>query len=253
VIPLVSVILPVYEPNPAWLRAAVESALSQDGVSLEVILVDDGSRRQPAEPIVADLGVRLFTTPRNEGIAAARNRAAELAEGAWLAFLDQDDLWDAGKLGIQLAAAVGNDLEVLYSNAREIDADGRITCHRMDWPAPVTGLLDLCSVNRVPQLTAVVRREAYWAVGGQNEENRLCTCDYEMWLALAATGRPFWYDGRVLGSYRRHAGQDTKDDFRGRCGTYYALWQTFRKYPAAFGPAETAALQSRLANLAAIK
>jgi glycosyltransferase involved in cell wall biosynthesis len=103
--PQVSVVVPAYD-HPEFLGEAVRSVLAQEGVELELIVVDDGS---PSDLAPAFAG--LERDPRlqvvrqeNRGAAAARNHGVELARGEWVAFLDHDDVWMPGKLGKQLAA-----------------------------------------------------------------------------------------------------------------------------------------------------
>ena len=98
--PLVSVIIPVYHGG-RHLRAALESVFAQTYRAFEVVVVDDGS--------VDDSGIIAQSFPEvryihqtNQGVAAARNHGIEAAQGEFLAFLDQDDLWKPEKLEIQV-------------------------------------------------------------------------------------------------------------------------------------------------------
>lgn len=103
----VSVIIPVYNAE-RYLRAAIESVLTQTVLPLEIIVVDDGST--DASGAVARRfvpNVRVVTQP-NEGPAAARNCGVSLARGDYLAFLDADDLWVDNKLQRQLHALTTN-------------------------------------------------------------------------------------------------------------------------------------------------
>lgn len=95
--PLVSVIIPVYN-GAHFLAEAVRSVLEQNYPALEIIVVDDGSS-DPIDAAVAALprDVRFFKQA-NAGAAAARNRGIKDASGDFIAFLDVDDLWPAGKL-----------------------------------------------------------------------------------------------------------------------------------------------------------
>ena len=90
---------------PAWRAAgfiatAVHSALAQDGVSLEVIVVDDASPDTTAEvdEAIGDPRVRLLRRERNGGAAAARNVGFAEARGRWIAVLDADDALLPGRL-----------------------------------------------------------------------------------------------------------------------------------------------------------
>ncbi|UUL82386.1 glycosyltransferase family 2 protein [Sphingomonas qomolangmaensis] len=79
-----------------YLAPAVASALAQTGVSVEVLIVDDGSTDGSvavAEGLArADARVRLFRTKTNSGPAGARNIALAEMRGSWFAVLDADDL-----------------------------------------------------------------------------------------------------------------------------------------------------------------
>ncbi|MBV8991348.1 MAG: glycosyltransferase family 2 protein, partial [Solirubrobacterales bacterium] len=78
-----------------FLSHTLASALAQESVSLEVVVVDDGSDDQTPErlPAVGDPRVRVFRHERGLGVARARNKGIEEARGAWIAFLDDDDTW----------------------------------------------------------------------------------------------------------------------------------------------------------------
>lgn len=97
VLPLVTVVVPVFN-GAGFLRQAVESILAQDYPALEVIVVDDGSTDDIAAAVAAlPIDVR-FIRQANAGPAAARNRGIRDASGAFIAFLDVDDLWPEGNL-----------------------------------------------------------------------------------------------------------------------------------------------------------
>lgn len=94
--PEVSVILPVFNPPPE-LEAAVMSVLGQEAVSLELLIIDDGSTVEWPKPWNDDSRVRVFRK-KNGGVASARNVGLSEARGSFVAFLDQDDSWTAGSL-----------------------------------------------------------------------------------------------------------------------------------------------------------
>ncbi len=109
--PLVSIIIPCFNAE-RWLAETLESALAQTWPAKEIILVDDGS----ADGSLAVArrfecrGVRVVAQP-NQGAAAARNHGLRLAGGAYLQFLDADDLLAPDKLErqVRLLAARGDD------------------------------------------------------------------------------------------------------------------------------------------------
>lgn len=104
--PLVSILIPCYNAAP-YLRATLESALLQaDAATLEIIVVDDGSRDDSVAiaRTFESRGVRVFTQ-ENSGAATARNVALTASRGDFIQFLDADDLLAPGKIAAQLARA----------------------------------------------------------------------------------------------------------------------------------------------------
>ena len=89
VLPLISVLIPVYNPSPAWLRAAIESMRSQLYPHWELCIADDASpsdevRRILKEYSESDERIKVVFRPENGHISAASNSA--------LALMDHEDL-----------------------------------------------------------------------------------------------------------------------------------------------------------------
>ena len=101
----VSVIIPTHD-RCERLRLALRSALAQRGVDVEVIVVDDGSSDGTRAFVegLKDPRVRLVHNEVAMGESGARNRGISEAGRAWVAFLDDDDLWAPDKLASQLDA-----------------------------------------------------------------------------------------------------------------------------------------------------
>jgi glycosyltransferase involved in cell wall biosynthesis len=101
--PLVSILIPCYNAAP-WLAATLDSAFAQTWPHKEIILVDDGSRDDSL--VIArryeERGLKIIARP-NSGAAVARNIALAASTGAWLQFLDADDLLAPDKIAQQLA------------------------------------------------------------------------------------------------------------------------------------------------------
>jgi len=113
--PQVSFAVACYNAQP-FLRDAIESALNQRDVDVEVLVVDDGSADTSLEEAkrlaATDPRVRVFQTPQNGGPAAARNIALEEMRGQWFAILDSDDLIDPERSArlLDMAEREGADL-----------------------------------------------------------------------------------------------------------------------------------------------
>jgi glycosyltransferase involved in cell wall biosynthesis len=92
----VSVIIPAFNAE-RFLAEAIDSALSQTLPPEEIIVVNDGSGDGTAG-VAARYGSRInYLAQPNQGIGAARNAAIARASGAYLAFLDADDIWTPHK------------------------------------------------------------------------------------------------------------------------------------------------------------
>lgn len=100
-IPLVSAVVPCFNTRDCVV-ASVRSALAQENVAVEVVVVDDGSTDGTPEAVqhafAGDPRVRLIRQPRNRGPAVARNAGFAAARGEWTALLDSDDLWRENRL-----------------------------------------------------------------------------------------------------------------------------------------------------------
>ena len=125
--PLISVIIPVFN-GARFLPSAMRSVLAQNYPSLDIIVIDDGSKDDVAAAVRSlPVDVRLFRQD-NAGPAAARNRGIREATGELLAFLDVDDEWPAGNLlhmSNVLAANPNLDVVIGHGQLMRANADGR--------------------------------------------------------------------------------------------------------------------------------
>jgi len=100
---LVSILIPAYNAQE-FVADAIRSAIAQTWEPKEIIVVDDGSKDQTltiAKQFEA-ASVRV-TTQKNSGAAAARNKAFSLSHGAYIQWLDADDLLSPDKIARQMA------------------------------------------------------------------------------------------------------------------------------------------------------
>jgi len=114
----VTTVIPCFN-GASLVERAIDSALAQAAVDVDVIVVDDGS----ADGSAARVGRRLAQEPRlrliclgsNNGAAHARNVGLAHATGRYLAFLDHDDWWAPGKLRRQIAALEEHGAGLCYT------------------------------------------------------------------------------------------------------------------------------------------
>ncbi len=180
----ISVIVPAYNAKDTIL-GALRSALAQTRPPAEIIVVDDGSHDGTADLIEQELPEVRVLRQANAGPSAARNTAAEAAQGDWLAFLDADDLWLPQKLEVQLAA-LQNAAEVgmcssdwvrQESKAPPIPDLDALPQHRITFD-------DIVRLNRFQTSTVLVRKDLWRAVGGFRTAID-GTEDWDFWMRVS--------------------------------------------------------------------
>ena len=97
--PRVSIIIAAYNVEP-YITQAIQSALQQTELDLEIIVVDDASVDQTVEVVqsIQDPRLRILVNPHNLGASASRNRGIKAAQGDWIALLDADDWYAPERL-----------------------------------------------------------------------------------------------------------------------------------------------------------
>lgn len=210
--PRISVIMPVYNPRPEHLRAALDSVLAQTWTDWELRVADDASTREDTRPLLAsyarrDARVRPIFRPENGHICAASNSALALATGRWCALLDQDDLLSPDALAAVAAAANAHpEARVIFSDEDQVvETDGkREYVHPLFKPGFDPDLLLSCNcVNHL----GVYRTDTLRALNGF-QPGREGSQDYDLVLRVLARhgAEAFVHIPRVLYHWRRHEG-----------------------------------------------
>ena len=245
----VSAIMPVFN-GEVFLGEAIESVLAQSHGNVELVVVNDGSTDGSAG-ILAGYGsrIRVFHE-ENLGPAVARNRAIAAAQGEWIAFLDQDDVWERNRLERQLAALRPGD-DGVHSECRIIDAAGRTIRARFSHGEneEYTTLARTITLNPIYVPTVLVRRRAVLEVNGLDPANRFGTDDYQLSLRLLATGHRYHYLPDVLASYRVHGRNRSANHTSMMRGDIYAIGQTYAEYPQGFRRADLTAFHAKMHEL----
>ena len=164
--PDISVIIPVYNGG-RFIADAVNSALSQTGVSFEVLVVDDCSEDETPDIVNKlmknDDRLIYIRTLSNEGAAGARNTGVGAASGKWAAFLDAEDKWHTDKLFRQIDLinqyeSGGKYPPLCYTGAYVMNDDGSFAGRVIKAPSRVSSH-ELLMGNVIVSSTAMVRRE----------------------------------------------------------------------------------------------
>jgi GT2 family glycosyltransferase len=202
-IPSFSVIIPTYEMADMVVDA-VSSALNQTVPPHEVIVCDDGSTDDTQE-VLRPFGDRIkVIRKQNGGLASAKNAAARVATGDFVAVLDADDIYLRGRMeALGKLAAARPDLDVLNTDVY-LERDGVFLSRLTDELAfPVedqrAAVLERCFMHSC----AAIRRERLWDVDGFDESVDFAD-DWDCWVRLILSGSRAGLVDEPLALYRIH-------------------------------------------------
>jgi GT2 family glycosyltransferase len=200
--PLISVIMPVFRPDPQHLRDAVRSVRAQRYGRWELCVCDDGSGQSELtcwleELSAAEPRVRWTALAANRGIAAATNTALRLARGEYVAFLDQDDLLAPDALAEVARALAREPADLLYTDEDRLDEHGyRVEpLFKPDWSPDLL-------LSRMYLGHLCVYRRAFLERIGPCRPEFDGTQDYELALRAAAQAARIAHVPRVLYHWR---------------------------------------------------
>jgi glycosyltransferase involved in cell wall biosynthesis len=185
--PLISVVIPTF--NRAKLVArAIESVLHQTFHDYEIIVVDDAGTDSTEESLKKKFGKQIIyiKQERNRGLPAARNAGIKVAQGAYLAFLDDDDEWLPEKLALQMQRIQGNTcLGLIYCGYSQVDENGNFI--KLVIPAKEPRIAEkLLYWNCItcPPSGVLVKKEVLHTAGYFDEKLSACE-DWDMWIRCA--------------------------------------------------------------------
>ena len=125
--PLVSIVTPNYNCEK-YISETINSVLNQTYKNWEMIIVDDCSSDNSIkiieDYIKKDSRIKLIKMKKNSGAALCRNKAIEVSNGKYLAYLDSDDLWLEKKLEKQISYMEKENVDFTYSEYSHIDENG---------------------------------------------------------------------------------------------------------------------------------
>jgi O-antigen biosynthesis protein len=189
--PLISVVMPVFNPRPEHLDAAIASVRAQLYSNWELCIADDASTNAGVHRVLQrhareEPRIRVVYRSVNGHISAASNSALELARGEWVALLDHDDVVREHALSMLAQAIVERPgAQLVYSDEDKLDARGRRYDHyfKPDWN-PDLFLSHNFLAHLVAWRTERVRAAGGFRVGFEGAQ------DYDLALRLSAELTP---------------------------------------------------------------
>jgi len=204
--PIVSVIIPSKDclsTLPRAIESVWQQDISKNKSKIEIVIVDDGSTDKSWEWICQlcrkhnnIIALKLDS----EGSSTARNHAARLASGTYIAFLDADKFWYQNKLQQQIAFMEDNpQVGISFTNCELINEKSEVTHDRFtcsdyfkqqalqqtqDAFVIPQGAATIFSENIIATSTVLVRRDLYLALDGFDHNINLVS-DWDLWLKFA--------------------------------------------------------------------
>lgn len=205
--PRISIVVPVFDPPEAMLRAMLESVRAQIYPEWELCVADDASTAPHVRAVLEEFAgkdprIKPSFAQANAGVSSASNRALGLATGEWVALLDHDDVLEDHALFRVAEAIVADDPDVVYSDEVLVTPDGegvvRIA-HR-----PAFSPEHLRSHPYIVHLVAF-RASLLREIGGWDESLAISQ-DYDLVLRATERARRIVHIPEILYRWRIHRG-----------------------------------------------
>ncbi|GLI09879.1 hypothetical protein YDYSG_59120 [Paenibacillus tyrfis] len=136
--PLISIVMPVFNVDPRWLKLAIDSVQRQIYEKWELCIVDDCSTNPLTKEYLTNLNntnIKIKFLNENQGISGASNEAVKLTDGQYIVLLDNDDEFMPDTL-FEIVKAINHyDPDIIYSDEDKIDMSGnrRFPFFKPDW------------------------------------------------------------------------------------------------------------------------
>jgi GT2 family glycosyltransferase len=221
--PTVSVVVPCYN-YARYLRDAVDSVLSQEGVDVDVLIVDDyssdGSAEVASSLAAGDERVRVVVHRQNVGHIATYNEGLSSVTGEFVVLLSADDMLSPGALA-RATSLMEARPNVAFVYGYPIDFEGPVPVARQrvrSWTTWSGGewIARRCrrATNCVRSPEVVMRASVQRAIGGYRADLPH-SGDLEMWLRAAGAGEVGRVNGAAQAYYRTHPASMSRTSYSG--------------------------------------
>lgn len=190
----VSVILSTFNGS-AFLKKAIESVLIQSHKNLELIIVDDGSTDETLEIIKSfsekDTRVKYISNEKNIGVQKSRNEGLNLAQGEFVAIIDDDDEWiDVYKIEKQINFLISHTGHILVGTGVIVVDQNGLEKYRYTLPeSDIDIRKKLLFKNCFAHSTILFNKDVAIKIGGYDESSQTKNVeDYDFILRLALHG-----------------------------------------------------------------
>lgn len=197
---LVSIIMPAYNCGN-YIGVTIDSVLAQTYKNWEIIIIDDCStdntKKIVKDYMLKDPRVKYYKLNQNSGAAIARNKAIDLAEGKYMAFLDSDDVWFPEKLTKQITFMKKYGYNFTCTSYTKIDESGNYLNRtiKAQGKRDYDGVLKTCPGNSTVIYSA--KNLGKFKIPNIKKRN-----DYVMWLQVIKKEKYLYGLEEPLSSHR---------------------------------------------------
>lgn len=231
--PQISVIMSVYnQKKPEQLDAAIQSVLQQTYTDFEFIIYNDGSDAEVSahlqKYIKVDKRIRLIEDEVNRGLAYSLNACIDVAEGKYLARMDDDDICDPDRFMVQYDYMERHpEIAYIGCNAKLMDEKGVWGIRQMpEYPDEKSFLRYSPFIHP----TVMIRREVLENENGYNASKETLRCeDYELFMRLWKRGYKGHNIQLDLLSYREERASYKKRKFCYRMDEMRLRYRNFKE------------------------
>jgi teichuronic acid biosynthesis glycosyltransferase TuaG len=222
---LVSIIMPVYN-SEKFIEYSIKSVLSQSYKNWELIIVDDCSTDKTSYIVEhfkqKEKRIRYCKLESNSGAAMARNKAIDVAQGRFIAFLDSDDIWTEHKLLKQIEHMKLNSYNFTCTSRERIDEFGNTLnkIRKVKKRAAYNEVLLSCPIGN-----STVIYDAY-ALGKFRIPDIRKRNDYVLWLQILKKEKYIYGIDEVL-AYTRKSNKSLSSD---KFSLVKHHWKIYRDY-----------------------
>lgn len=203
--PLISVIVPVFNPPEPFLRAAIDSVIAQIYPNWELCLADDASTAPHVQAVLKEYAAqdgRIKATFRAEQghIAQCSNSALELTAGEFVALLDHDDLLTPDALyAVVLLLNQHPEADFIYSDEDKIDEQGHFShpAFKPDW-VPDSFLCRMYTCHLAVYRRAILNQIDGFRLGYEGSQ------DYDLVLRFTEQTSQIFHIPKILYHWRIH-------------------------------------------------
>lgn len=192
---MVSIIVTTYGRFYQEIKATIESILNQSYRNIELILIDDNGIGSPTQidvqneikKIKTDIPVRYLPNEKNSGAQISRNKGILASRGDYVAFLDDDDLWNENKLEKQIYLFSDIEVGLVYCKGwlLEIDNGYKKPYNMSEAFLNTLSFEDLSYGDYIGTTSQVIVRKDVFAVCGLFDTDQPARQDYEMWIRIS--------------------------------------------------------------------